>query len=321
MMRISAGTAACLGLSTNRMDAYPTTAYLLCGKQCRMNCAFCPQGGTQNSVLKRLGRVSWPEYAWPAVKKALERASQHGVRRICLQSVRHDDGIATLLRTVERVKALSALPLSLSAWIKDEKEAEALIQAGVDRLSIALDVANADLYEKLKGGSFAGRLALLLNCAQKIPGKMSTHLICGLGESEEETLVLVERLLREKITVALFALTPLKGTALEQAKPPPVEVYRRIQAAHYLLLNRQASLEAFNFSGGQLCSFGLPNERLKAILEDGEAFRTTGCPECNRPYYNERPGGLIYNYHRPLSVQESAAALDELFRGISVPCG
>jgi len=41
----------------------------------------------------------------------------------------------------------------------------------------------------------------------------------------------------------------------------------------------------------------------------GEAFQTSGCPGCNRPYYNERPGGFIYNYPRPLSAAETAAAL------------
>ncbi|MCW3977503.1 MAG: radical SAM protein, partial [Candidatus Bathyarchaeota archaeon] len=25
---------------------------------------------------------------------------------------------------------------------------------------------------------------------------------------------------------------------------------------------------------------------------------TSGCPGCNRPYYNERPGGPLYNYPR-----------------------
>jgi biotin synthase len=43
---------------------------------------------------------------------------------------------------------------------------------------------------------------------------------------------------------------------------------------------------------------------LLEALKDGEAFRTTGCPGCNRPFYNERPSGPFYNYPRPLKQNE-----------------
>jgi len=40
-------------------------------------------------------------------------------------------------------------------------------------------------------------------------------------------------------------------------------------------------------------------------LGTGEAFRTSGCPGCNRPYYNERPSGPFYNYPRGLTEEEA----------------
>jgi biotin synthase len=52
---------------------------------------------------------------------------------------------------------------------------------------------------------------------------------------------------------------------------------------------------------------------LNDILQDGAAFQTSGCQGCNRPYYNERPGGVMYNYARPLSPEEAQAAIAELF--------
>jgi biotin synthase-related radical SAM superfamily protein len=45
---------------------------------------------------------------------------------------------------------------------------------------------------------------------------------------------------------------------------------------------------------------------------DGEAFCTAGCPGCNRPFYNERPGGPMYNYPRPLTPAEVEAACSEV---------
>jgi biotin synthase len=44
----------------------------------------------------------------------------------------------------------------------------------------------------------------------------------------------------------------------------------------------------------------------------GEAFRTSGCPDCNRPFYNEQPGGPLYNYPRPLAAGEALRAIQEM---------
>lgn len=316
MIRLSAGTAAFLRLTNNRMDAYPTTAYLLSGKNCRMSCAFCPQGNGENEALKRLGRISWPEYTWDEVKEALSKPESKGLKRVCLQSVRHREGIEPLLDTVQILKKTSGLPLSLSAWIADDQEAADLIDAGVDRISVSIDVINPYVFESIKGGSQQDRLKLLLKCAERLPGKMSTHLICGLGETEFEALKMIDMLLEANITIALFAFVPLRGTAMENLQPPPIDFYRRIQAGSYLLKQGRTNFDSFEFDHGRLVSFGLGEQALQEVLSDGIAFQTSGCSGCNRPYYNERPGKEIYNYHRDLSNKEKEQAISQLLESL-----
>ncbi len=317
MIRISAGSASCLGLTANRMDAYPTTAYFLSGNSCRMGCSFCPRSISNKGVSNRLGRVSWPEFSWEKIEKGLSNAENNGIRRICLQSVRHEEGIDPVLELIERFKSISELPLSLSAWIKDQEEAVALFETGADRISVAIDAVNPEVYRNFKGGSQEERLELLLGCNRELPGKMSTHLICGLGESEKEALDLVNRLLKAGVTVALFAFIPLRGTLLEGSMPPPVDSYRRVQAGLYLLRKKLVDYSFFKFNDqGRLISFGLPEADLQRYLSTGSAFQTSGCPGCNRPYYNERPGGIIYNYHRALSTTERKAALTTLIKSL-----
>jgi biotin synthase-related radical SAM superfamily protein len=51
--------------------------------------------------------------------------------------------------------------------------------------------------------------------------------------------------------------------------------------------------------------------QLAEVLANGHAFYTCGCPDCNRPYYNDHPGRLLYNYHRPLTPAELTAAFQE----------
>ena len=100
---------------------------------------------------------------------------------------------------------------------------------------------------------------------------------------------------------------------MEDASPPPISTYRRMQVAQYLISNNLACVKDFAFSpSGQLVSFDFP--RLPEILADGVAFQTSGCPDCNRPFYNERPGGTMYNYPRPLTSQQIEAAIEDVKR-------
>jgi biotin synthase len=63
---------------------------------------------------------------------------------------------------------------------------------------------------------------------------------------------------------------------------------------------------------GRLRSFGLSPEELHERLADGLAFQTSGCPDCNRPFYNERPGGPLFNFPRALTREEARQAIAEL---------
>ena len=63
------------------------------------------------------------------------------------------------------------------------------------------------------------------------------------------------------------------------------------------------------FEGESITKINVP--ALWEVLADGHAFRTTGCEDCNRPYYNEKPRDVLYNYHRPLTAEELELAFAE----------
>lgn len=299
-----------------KTDVHPTTAYLLLGEGCVMNCSFCPQSRTSSGGASRLGRVTWPSFTREDLKEGLKEAEGNNIKRVCLQGVRQGDKQESLLRTIKEIKNNSSLPLCISAWIKKPQEAEELFAAGADRLSIALDVVNPDAYKDIKGGSYKERLQLLLNCARRWPGKISTHIIIGVGETEEETVAIFDKLIKENVTIALFAFTPIKGTPLGSSAPPKIERYRRMQAALYLLKNKVIDYAAMNFKKGVLTGYGVPISDLREYLKGGSAFLTSGCPDCNRPFYNESPGSVLYNYPRPLTLEEEEAAVDCVLAGL-----
>jgi biotin synthase len=199
----------------------------------------------------------------------------------------------------------------VSSHLNTVEEARELVARGADRVCIALDAATPELYREVKGGDWTKVWKLLTDCAAALPGRMSTHLIVGLGESEEEMISALARCREQGVAVGLFAFTPVRGTEREDFAPPALGHYRRVQLAHYLL-NAGYPLSLFSFNPqGRLIAVALTARERVQHLTGGEAFQTSGCPDCNRPYYNERPGGVMYNYPRPLAPAEAARAVED----------
>lgn len=313
MIRVSAGTASVLGLKNIKSDVLPTTAYIMAGEKCGNNCAFCAQARTSAAQEGLLSRVHWyeaeDEKGLAALLKNKYRSGD--IRRVCIQVVGGMDkscGIS-LPGLISELSGNGHIKLSVSGGVETVGDARRYIDAGADMIGIALDAVCEEVYFKVKGGSFHKRLKLIQDCAGEFPGHISTHLIAGLGETEQEMTGMMSNMYDWGVHVGLFALTPLKGTAMENAKPPEIGSYRRMQAACYLLKNRYVRHEEFCFKNGKIEAINHEPKELYRMLEGGEAFRTSGCVGCNRPYYNERPGGVIYNYPRQLTKHETDECL------------
>jgi len=63
---------------------------------------------------------------------------------------------------------------------------------------------------------------------------------------------------------------------------------------------------------GEIVDFGVDKDTLIHAVESGTPFLTSGCRDCNRPFYNEKPSGPIYNYPRNLNTEEIAAIKQQL---------
>ena len=307
--KLSIGTAGAVGLRHLKTDAPPTTAYIMLGERCLRNCAFCAQARASTAGAKFLSRVAWHGEEEDRAIQAIGTAYKEGkIKRVCLQVVETPDSFAIVARALAKFKAYPGLPVVVSCHVANVAQAEQLFALGAARLGIALDVATPALFARIKGGSFTQRWQLLCDCAAKFPGKITTHLIVGLGETEKEMWDLMCACVARKITVALFAFTPLQGTPLATTPPPDRSSYRRLQIG-LELLRRGYPATVIHCDTTRITAIALPN--LAQLLADGHAFYTCGCPDCNRPYYNDHPGRPLYNYHRPLTPAELTAAFQE----------
>lgn len=313
-VRVSVGSAAVLGLARCTLDAEPTTIYLLTytRNKCVANCAFCPQARTSRSKADMLSRVAWPVFQTGDVIVRVRKAFEEGrIKRVCIQALNYPTVMEDVLSLVKGIRSLSNVPVSLSCQPLKKKEMVKLAQIGVNRVSIALDAPTKGIFEKVKGAQnrspyiWETHLEALKQAVEIFGrGSVSTHLIVGLGESEEDLASIIQWCVDNGIYPSLFAFTPISGTMMEDHPKPSPSVYRRVQLAQYLITRYMARYENMAFREGRLVNFGIARKDMKKIIETGEPFRTSGCPGCNRPYYNERPGGLIYNYPRKPNSEE-----------------
>ena len=316
-IRVSTGSAIVLGLLRGRLDAKPTTVYLLTytdGK-CFANCCFCPQAKMSRGRADMLSRVTWPPFPTEQVLSGIELAAKTGaIKRVCIQALNYPTVFEDVLNLAQEIKSRVSIPLSVSCQPLNREKMERLAEVGVDRISIALDAATEEVFNKVKGRLAGGpyiweKQRRALREAVKIFGEgfVSTHLIVGLGETEREIVQTIQWCVDLGVFPGLFAFTPIPGTLLEDSPQPSLTHYRRIQIAHYLTAQGKTQYEKMIFDGdGRLVDFGVSEEELWHAIRTGNPFVTSGCPGCNRPYYNEKPGGPLYNYPRQPLPEEIA---------------
>jgi lipoyl synthase len=78
------------------------------------------------------------------------------------------------------------------------------------------------------------------------------------------------------------------------------------------MLKKMVRSDDMEFDENGLTNYGVNEQTLDCAVRTGRPFLTSGCPDCNRPYYNERPGGTIYNYPKKLTENEILHVQSEL---------
>jgi biotin synthase-related radical SAM superfamily protein len=324
-IRISIGSASILGLyETKKFKDKPTTCYLMTHTigHCSANCGFCPQARESGSSIELLSRVSWPVFSFKDFLTKLNYMPQSKrFKRICIQTLNYLQNFQDLLEIVSQIRKTSNIPISIAIPPMGKENLERLKLLGVDRIGIALDGASPEIFEQIKGKIVNGpynwdshiqNLKVALTIFGE--GNVTTHIIVGLGETAFDIMKTIKKLHDLRIKVSLFAFMPIKGTKLENLSQPDLRNFRKIQLGRYLLVSDNRTLKDFTFNDvGEIVKFNLNEKELLNIICNTDAFLTSGCPGCNRPYYTSRPSGPIYNYPRTLVTHE----MDDIFRSLS----
>lgn len=320
LIRVSIGSAIKLGLLPGKLDEEPTTLYTMTciPNRCAANCAFCAQASSSKSSLNRLSRVSWPIFPVDQLIKKLEKVNPF--KRLCIQALNYQGVHNDLMKLVELFKNQN-LPISLSCQPLTESSMKKFAEKGVDRLAISLDAASQTIFEKMKGKGVHGPYRWnqhFVNLANAVKvfgeGEVTTHLIVGLGETDKELLTSIDQLVKIGVIPSLFSFTPIPGTKLEKRTSPLTGRYRALQLICYLIQNQKVTVEDISWNDkNKLVDINKDEIRWeKIVFAHPEMFQTQGCPDCNRPFYNERPLGPTYNYPRKPSSREVIEAIKDI---------
>jgi biotin synthase len=277
---------------------------------CLGKCAFCGLSKIreQSQKGKTFIRVDWPLYP---LEEILQRTKEHPqIQRICISMITHPKALCDTIEIIRKFNQETDLPISVliaPTLIHSVQPLEEMKGAGADRIGIAIDAATADLFDRLRGKKVGGphrwdHYWEVVEMAVEVFGKLNVgiHLIVGLGETEKEMVEVIQKGQDRGAHTHLFSFFPEKGSPLENHSPPPLESYRRIQLARWIINQELGSIDQMGFDEkGNLSDFGM---EIGPLIQLGEPFMTSGCPgrngevACNRPYGNERPSGPIRNF-------------------------
>lgn len=273
---------------------------------CLASCAYC---GLSRQRVGEFGQKSFIRVEWPAYP--LEQILSHlysslGIQRICLSMITHPRVAQDSLSIIRHLRKASSLPISLlvAPSSLQRSDIERLHQAGAQILSVAIDGATEELFKRYRTAGGPHRWGPYWDFLQAVaeifgPGRVGCHLIAGLGETEKEMAEAIQRVKGLGGNTHLFSFYPEHGSALEGKAACPVPHYRRVQLARYLIDEGLASADEMRYDGKErIQGFGLPDERIKAIVRSGRPFETSGCPgqgqrvACNRPYGDGPPSNI-----------------------------
>ena len=122
-----------------------------------------------------------------------------------------------------------------------------------------------------------------------------------MGETEREILEVAQKIRDLGGHNHMFAFFPERGSLMEDWPPVDRGQWRRVQLARYIIDYAGGNFRDMRFDEeGHVVDFGVPREKLEALIGSGTPFRTSGCPgkeddvsACNRPYGDSSPTDIL----------------------------
>lgn len=321
-VQMSTAAAISLGITQGRMYRCECTRclnlLLTYPEGCRANCAYCGlarhREAERDYADRNFIRVDWPAVPMEAVVDIVARdGAESPFHRMCISMITHprsdEDTVTVLKQWTDRIDP-ATIPVSIlsNPTTMGREDVVRLHELGADIFTVALDAATPEIFDRTRGKGVQSphkwqKYWSVLEAARDVfgPQKFGAHIIVGMGETEQEVLDLVQKLVDMGGHSHMFCFFPEQGSLMDHLPATPRDQWRRVQLARYLIDYRDVRVDHMRFDDlGRVVDFGMPSAELDEIIDAGIAFRTSGCPgkiqddisACDRPYGDSPPSDI-----------------------------
>ncbi|MHB8253659.1 MAG: radical SAM protein [Acidiferrobacter sp.] len=319
-VQMSTAAAMTLGLVPGQMHRTGCTHCLnllvTYAEGCRANCAYCGLARHREEARdyadRNFIRVDWPAVRYEEVIERVQGGrDQAQFQRMCISMITHPESDHdTMVLLKKWVAAVPHIPVSILSNPTTMEKADliALRDAGADIFTIALDAVTPEIFDRTRGKAVDSphkwdKYWQAMEWAAEVfgPEKFGAHLICGMGETEQEILTVAQKITDMGGHNHMFAFFPERGSLMEDWAPAPKDQWRRVQLARFIIDYAGGHISKMRFDEeGRVIDFGMSEEDVGALIASGKPFQTSGCPgkddeevsACNRPYGDSSPSDI-----------------------------
>ncbi len=343
-VQLSTAAAITLGLMQGRMHRCGCTRclnlLLTYPEGCRANCAYCGlarhREADRDYADRNFIRVDWPAVPMAQIIDIVARdGAKSPFHRMCISMITHprsdEDTFSVLKAWTDRIDP-GTIPVSILSNPTTMQRADVarLKDMGADIFTVALDAATPEIFDATRGKGVNSphswrKYWEILNDARDIfgPQKFGAHIIVGMGETEHDSLNLIQQIVDMGGHSHMFCFFPENGSLMDHLPATPRDQWRRVQLGRYLIDYAGGRVENMRFDDqGRVIDFGLPQSQLDPIIDKAVAFRTSGCPgkvaedisACDRPYGDSPPSNIA-----SFPFQPNKADVTKIRRQLAIP--
>ncbi|MHB1607230.1 MAG: radical SAM protein [Acidiferrobacter thiooxydans] len=319
-VQMSTAAAITLGLVPGQMHRTGCTHCLnllvTYSEGCRANCAYCGLARHREEARdyadRNFIRVDWPAVRYDEVIERMRAGSDKAqFQRMCISMITHPESDRDTMTLLKRwTAAVPHVPVSIlsNPTTMEKADLVALRDAGADIFTIALDAVTPEIFDRTRGKAVDSphkwaKYWQALEWAAEVfgPEKFGAHLICGMGETEQEMLEVAQKITDMGGHNHMFAFFPERGSLMEDWAPVPKDQWRRVQLARFIIDYAGGHIRDMRFDAeGRVVDFGMTEADLAELIASGKPFQTSGCPgkddeeisACNRPYGDSSPSDI-----------------------------
>lgn len=217
----------------------PDQLFLGLYEYCKIGCKFCPLNASQEAMI---------HYSLDSIYKDIDDSSDKqyssiGITTSIPYNLSSDDVADEMIFVVRKIreKVGANVPIGVSTRIPSEETMRKLKNAGASEIRLNLEVPNMTLAEKLMPNKAVNDIYQSLISACKVfgKGKVSSNIVLGLGESDQDVIVAIRRLAEIGVIATLYPFDPFEGEGhvISTFCRPDAERIYRLAIVHKKILD------------------------------------------------------------------------------------